>query len=67
MSPHTIDVSGIMCYYSGLMFEEVIRALKLPIYTIAAALLLTAYVFAYYDYVHSMAPGTSTTIVADGQ
>ena len=44
------------------MFKEVIRALRLPVYTIAAVLILAAYVFAYFDYVHSVALSSQVNV-----
>jgi hypothetical protein len=36
------------------MFEDVLRALRVPVYSIASALLLSAYVYTYYDYLHTV-------------
>jgi hypothetical protein len=55
-----------MCYCVNNMLKEVIRALRMPVYTIAALLLMAAYIFAYYDYVETMSasPHVSVTQAA---
>lgn len=44
------------------MFKEVVRALRMPVYVVATMLLTAAYVFAYYDYVHSLTTSPKVSV-----